>query len=148
VGASAPKKAVENGPRILSAARRLKHDLGKYVRFNAPEAREADDAALRERLRRDLLATRETPEGTRTAVEVFREWASEDREVLEAAGLDEAVSSLEREIDVIERFLPRLDTLSHADLVTLDDSTRGVQAACVDIYRTAAARFPPQGGAA
>jgi hypothetical protein len=126
----------------------LKHDLGKYVRFNAPETMEADDAALRERLRRDLLATRETPEGTRTAVEVFREWASEDREVLEAAGFEEAVSSVEREIEVIERLLPRVDALSRTDLVALDDSTRRVQAACVEIFRAAAARVPPHGGAA
>ena len=45
------------------AARRLQHDLGRYIRFAAPEELEPDTEALRQRLTRDVLGTRSTPEG-------------------------------------------------------------------------------------
>lgn len=58
------------GPR--AAAKRAKHDLGKYVAF---EARwlppEASDAELLEALRADLLQTRRGPDGSEGAAAIW-----------------------------------------------------------------------------
>ncbi|HSD71322.1 MAG TPA: hypothetical protein VLE54_00945, partial [Thermoanaerobaculia bacterium] len=60
---------------LRAAAFRLKHDLGKAIRWNAPAAREKDPEALRRRLAKDLLETRVGTDGrARTAVQIFEGW--------------------------------------------------------------------------
>ena len=63
------REAADNGSvtsdpaDLRAAAFRLKHDLGKAVRWNAPAVREADTETLRRRLGRDLLETRVGTDG-------------------------------------------------------------------------------------
>jgi len=115
-----------DGDERRAAALRLKHDLGKAIRFNAPAAPEADVEALRERLRLDLVVTRLTPEGVRSAVEVWDAWHDAHGEDF----MEEASSyllAISLPMEVFRREVPRLDKLDRAALRQLDDLTRVVQ---------------------
>jgi hypothetical protein len=114
--------------RLSSAAYRLKHDLGKAVRWNASGAREADSEALRRRLETDLLATRIGPEGRKTAVEIFEVWLSEEGSLFRstprwAARLDR----LSETVESIRAPLARLSDLGRDELVALDEATLVLQ---------------------
>jgi hypothetical protein len=113
---------------LSSAAYRLKHDLGKAVRWNASGAREADSEALRRRLETDLLATRIGPEGRKTAVEIFEVWLSEEGSLFRstprwAARLDR----LSETVESIRAPLARLSDLGRDELVALDEATLVLQ---------------------
>lgn len=112
-----------------AAAFRLKHDLGKAVRWNAPAVREKDAGALRRRLAKDLVETRVGADGrTRNAVEIFEAWMSADSGLFESA--PDAASRLARmsaAIEAIRRRLPHLAELGWDDLVVLDDASRLLQ---------------------
>ncbi len=110
---------------LVSAAFRLKHDLGKPVRWNAPAMREKDPEALRRRLGRDLLENRVGPDGrARSAVEVYEAWLSREGALFsEARGSSARLSRMSEAIENIRRRLPRLPDLAWADLVALDDAS-------------------------
>lgn len=76
------------------AARRLRHDLGKYVCFDArwlPD--EPSDDALRAALENDLLRTRRGPAGALTAAQV---WAEQRDGVCDAPGFAELDAAMGR----------------------------------------------------
>jgi hypothetical protein len=110
--------------RLASAAFRLKHDLGKAVRWNAPARRERNPEALRLRLAKDLLETRVGPDGrARGAVEIFDSWMSEEGALFRSA--PDAFARLTRMSEAIagiRRRLPRLSELGWNDLVALDEA--------------------------
>lgn len=118
-------RAVTSDPDALpTAAFRLKHDLGKAIRWNAPAARETDAEALRRRLRRDLAETRVGPDGRpRSAVEIYEAWLSQDGALFTPARLSRISEAIER----IRRRLPRLSELDWDDLVALDETSLRLQ---------------------
>ncbi|HEY3204652.1 MAG TPA: hypothetical protein VGL03_13455 [Thermoanaerobaculia bacterium] len=119
------------GGRAAAAAARLRHDLGKYVRLSAPEELETDTRALRDRLRRDVLATRSGSEGERSAAEVFEEWAREERNAFPSEGrLAERLMGIASAIADIRGLASRLDSLSRAELERLDRLTRSIADDC------------------
>jgi hypothetical protein len=126
-----------NADRAQAAAR-LRHDLGKYIRLSAPETPESDTAALRERLRADVLATRRTADETRGAADVFEEWLREDGHAFPTDGpLGVRVASIGQAIGEIRGLAGRLDALDRAALDRLDGLTRVVAQECRDLAREA-----------
>ncbi|HSB36690.1 MAG TPA: hypothetical protein VLH41_07415 [Thermoanaerobaculia bacterium] len=118
----------ERRGRRRAAALRLKHDLGKYVRFAAPARREADVGALRARLRADLLETRRSGGAARSAVDVFREWESEERGLFDADDAD--LETLARAVSRLEELLPTLSGLEERRLVELDELSLEIARRC------------------
>ncbi len=116
---------------MARAAARLRHDLGKYVRFSAPETIEADTAALRERLRSDVLATRRTTSTVHGAGDVFEEWRREEAGHFPATGpAVEALGRLARTMDEIGRLSGQIDSLDRPGLERLDALTLAVVGEC------------------
>jgi hypothetical protein len=113
--------------RRRDAAARLRHDLGRYIRFGAPESVEADTAGLRERLRRDVLETRSGPGGVLSAAAVFDAWVSEEGRLFEGS---EVLASLRSALDEIRGLAPRLRELDRRELERLDELTRLVARDC------------------
>ena len=118
--------------RARSAALRLKHDLGKAIRFRAPREPEADDGALRERLARDLLATRETPEERLPAPEVFARWRRDEEPAL--GGDVPELRAIAAALAEMEPLLPRLASLDRERLLRLDFLARQVGALCAAVF--------------
>jgi hypothetical protein len=118
----------ERRGRRRAAALRLKHDLGKYVRFAAPARREADVGALRARLRADLLETRRSGEAARSAVDVFREWVAEERDLFDADDAD--LETLTLAVNRLEQLLPTLPGLEERRLVELDELSLEIARRC------------------
>jgi hypothetical protein len=112
--------------RARSAALRLKHDLGKGIRFRAPQEPEADLSALRERLSRDLLATRETPEEKLSAPQVLARWRRDEEPALAGAGVGAELAEISAAVARIGELLPRLDALGREGLLELDALARKV----------------------
>ena len=123
------RPAVSSAASRREAAARLRHDLGKAVRFSASAAGEATPAALRERLAADLLATRSGPGETLDAVAVFDRWCRSDGALF--TGESPAAGCLARirdAVDVLRRLLPGLGGLSDRELHGLDEATRVIDA--------------------
>jgi hypothetical protein len=121
---------------LRAAAFRLKHNLGKAVRWNAPSRREKDAESLRRRLHRDLLETRVGPDGrVRSAVEVYEAWLAREGTLFAVA----RVSAMSEAIDAIRRRLPRLPELGWNDLVALDDASLRIQEEARALWREAVA---------
>jgi hypothetical protein len=80
----------------------LKHDVGKALRWSAPEVRETDPEALRARLASDLL-----PSGDRAAkrdvVQSFFEWKREEGELFDTH--DDDLSAVTGDTDDEARLL-------------------------------------------
>ena len=126
---------------LRAAAFRLKHDLGKAVRWNAPSVREADPEKLRNRLGRDLLETRVGPDGrARSAVEVYEAWLSREGALFTASRL----SAMSAAIDAIRRRLPRLADLGWDELVALDDASLRIHEEARALWRDAVAADPDE----
>lgn len=126
---------------LRAAAFRLKHDLGKAVRWNAPAVREADTETLRRRLGRDLLETRVGTDGRpRSAVEVYEAWLAREGTLFAAARL----SAMSKAIDAIRRRLPRLAELGRNELVALDDAALRIQEESRALWREAVAADPEE----
>lgn len=123
--------------RIRSAAFRLKHDLGKAIRWNAPAVRESDTEALRSRLKRDLLETRSTPSGVRNAVEVFDAWSREESRYLSGPEYETELDALRMAIDGMSPALEQLETLDAKGLKALDDVSAAVADRCRTLHRLA-----------
>jgi hypothetical protein len=111
--------------QLLSAAFRLKHDLGKAVRWNAPGRRERRVESLRRRLARDLLETRTGPDGRiRSAVEVFDTWMAGDGALFHAdPECSSRIARMAAAVEKIRRLVPRLAELGRDDLVALDQAS-------------------------
>jgi len=133
------RPAVQSPATRRGAAARLRHDLGKAVRFSATPAGEATSAALRRRLAADLLAARSGPDETLDAVAVFdRWWRSEGALFGPGSGSPSATAAAEtataclariREaVEIMRELLPRLDTLTDDELRELDSAARVVDA--------------------
>jgi hypothetical protein len=121
---------------LVSAAFRLKHDLGKAVRWNAPALRESDPEALRRRLELDLAGARTGAGGDAGAVAVFDAWQKGDGFIFR--GLAQYAQRLDRvreAVDVVRTLLPRLSELAWDDLVALDDASRRLQEETQDLWR-------------
>jgi hypothetical protein len=121
-----------------AAALRLKHDLGKYVRFSAPKEPERSVEALRKRLALDLLATRRTDEETLSAVALFDRWEAEDGSLVSGDGLDEEVSAIRDAIGTMRVLLPGLGSLEEPGLRRLDEASRVVSERCVALWKRVA----------
>ena len=116
---------------MADAAARLRHDLGKYIRFSAPETIEADTAALRERLRADVLATRRSASAAHSAAEVFEQWRREEAGHFPANGAVAAtLARLARAIEDIRRLSGEIDSLDRPGLERLDALTLVVAGEC------------------
>ena len=113
--------------RRHDAADRLRHDLGRYIRFTAPADLEPDTEALRERLARDVLATRSGPDGVRSAVAIFDDWLAEEGELFPGS---EALGRVRAAIAELRVLASRLPGLGRSELERLDALTRVVAAEC------------------
>ena len=121
---------------LTSAAFRLKHDLGKAVRWNAPALRESDSEALCRRLERDLAGTRTGAGSVASAVAVFDAWQEGDGSIFR--GLARYAQRLDRvreAVNVVRTLLPRLSELAWDDLVALDEATRRIQEETQNLWR-------------
>jgi hypothetical protein len=110
--------------QLVSAAFRLKHDLGKAVRWNAPTGREGDPEALRRRLERDLLRTRTGGDRDASAVEVFDSWMAKDGSLFQGlARYEQRLNRVREAIEAVRALLPRLSELGSDELVALDEAS-------------------------
>jgi hypothetical protein len=114
----------------IQAAEALRHDLGRAIRFSAPEAPEASTDALRERLRADVVRTRHDPSGERSAARVFDDWRRRDGADIPAGDASETLTHLEGLVEEVRGLASRLDALDRAGLLRLDALTREVSDAC------------------
>lgn len=112
---------------LLEAAARARHDLGKYVAFQA-RGLDADAPVeeLRAALREDLIRTRKGPAGVESAAELWRAL----REPLLPAGV-EAIDALVVDLDARAA---RLDTLDGAALVETAALARRLADALRDLH--------------
>jgi hypothetical protein len=115
-------------PRRFDAASRLRHDLGKAVRFSAPAAgaRESTEA-LRIRLIADLLETRSAARERLNAAAVFDRWVAADGALFASDAASGArLDRIRAAIDVMRPRLPRLRSLALGDveLRELDEAAR------------------------
>ena len=114
--------------RLARAAFRLKHDLGKVLRWGAPGRREAGAEELRSRLQRDLLATRTGPAGRESAIEVFDAWMAEDGSLfLSPSAGASRLARIASAVDVLRDRLPLLSALDYGELVLLDETALVLQ---------------------
>ena len=121
---------------LVSAAFRLKHDLGKAVRWNAPASRESDPEALRRRLEWDLAGTRTGAGGDASAVAVFDAWMKGDGSNFRGlARYEQHLDRVREAVDVVRTLLPRLSELGWDDLVALDDASLRLQEETQDLWR-------------
>lgn len=135
--------ALPDHERLASAAFRLKHDLGKAVRWSAPGSRETDPEELRARLGRDLLATRVGPSGSRSAVEIFDAWMSADGGLFLTRPADAPrLARISSAIDVLRERLPRLSELGFEELSLLDDAALVLQEESRALWRDVASSTP------
>jgi hypothetical protein len=129
---SEPGEREDRRLRRKSAAFRLKHDVGKAMRWSAPDVRETDPEALRRRLASDLL-----PSGSgaakRDVLQSFFEWKREEGPVFHEGDPD--LTALSAAVASISRLLPALFTLEEESLLALDDATLEAARACTAFYR-------------
>jgi hypothetical protein len=118
------------------AAARLQHDLGRYIRFWAPEEMEPDTEALRARLIRDVLATRSGPEGVVPAAAVFEEWLAEEGARFAGAEDAAALERLRSSVEKLRALAARLPMLARPELLELDRLTRSIAEDCRGLVRT------------
>lgn len=101
--------------RLVSAAFRLKHDVGKAVRWSAPTVRESEPEALRRRIGADLLRAQ--------AIRVFDAWMSEDGPLFRSAPeWMERITRMSAAIERIRARLPHLSALDREGLEELDEA--------------------------
>jgi hypothetical protein len=146
--------------RRKSAAFRLKHDVGKRLRWSAPEERETDLEALRARLASDLRPSGDVA-AKRDVLQSFFEWKREEGPLF-ASG-DPDLRDLADAMAIIERLTSRLfpfkesssspsssesktSTLSES-LLSLDEACLEASRACTAFYRRVALDDGPEIGA-
>ena len=121
------RPAVQPPANRRDAAARLRHDLGKAVRFSAATAGETTSESLRRRLAADLLATRSGPAETLDAVAVFdRWWRSDGALFIPDSRAAACLARIREAVEIKRPLLPRLDTHAERELRELDDAARVV----------------------
>lgn len=133
----------ENEDRRLrrkSAAFRLKHDVGKALRWSAPEERETNPDELRARLVADLLPHARGGGASRDVLESFFEW-KRDEGPLFASG-DPDLELVERAMTVVGRLASRLPSFEGSSLLSLDEeSLVALDEACLEASRACTAFY-------
>jgi len=153
--------------RRKTAAFRLKHDVGKAVRWSAPEERETNAEELRDRLRRDLLSRTTGGGASRDVLESFLEWKREEGPLFH--GADPDLEALERAMAQVGSLAPCLSPAllpfkesssslssseakyssslsphSESQLVALDEACIEASRACTAFYRRVAVEDGPE----
>lgn len=135
--------------RRKTAAFRLKHDVGKALRWSAPEERETDPAALRARLAADLLPPASGGHAHRDVVKSFLEWKKEEGHMFDAGDPD--LATVGRAVDRIAAARPMLLSLEESpsslplsSLQSLDDACAEASRACTAFYRRVAVEEGPE----
>ena len=133
--------------RRKTAAFRLKHDVGKALRWSAPEERETDLAALRARLAADLLPLTSGGNASRDVLESFFEWKKEEGHMFDAGDPD--LATISRAVDRIAAARPLLLSLEESSsslptLHSLDSACLEASRACTAFYRRVAVEEGPE----
>lgn len=131
--------------RRKTAAFRLKHDVGKALRWSAPEEREKDAASLRKRLAADLLPPASGGGAKGDVLKIFFEWKREEGPMF--ASDDPDLQALEDAMAIVARLAPRLSTLEEiplASLSSLDSACVEASRACTAFYRRVAVEEGPE----
>src|SRR5271169_2914206 len=124
--------------RRKSAAFRLKHDVGKALRWSAPEERETNPDELRARLVADLLPRPRGGRAGRDVLESFFEWKREEGPLF-ASG-DPDLEAVEQAMTVVRRLTPGLRSFKEpfSSLLALDEACLEASRACTAFYRRVA----------
>ncbi len=147
--------------RRKTAAFRLKHDVGKALRWSAPETRETEEAALRARLLADLVPRASGGGASRDVLQVFFEWKKEEGPMFDAGDADlVAIGRAMEHIAVARDGLlsgarpspgaeappssPSKKSLSLSSLHALDDACLEASRACTAFYRRIAVDDGPE----
>ena len=128
--------------RRKSAAFRLKHDVGKALRWSAPEEREKDVEALRARLVADLLPRTRGGGAGRDVLESFLEWKREEGPLFPADDPD--LRTLTDAMAVVARLVSRLPSLDDSSLLSLDEACVQASRTCTALYRRVALDEGPE----
>ena len=151
--------------RRKTAAFRLKHDVGKAVRWSAPEERETNMDELRARLTRDLLGRANGGGAREDVLKIFFEWKREEGPSF-ASG-DPDLEALERALGEVGQLAPHLapslfpfkecaslsslspseaksSSLSDSSLLALDEACLEASRACTAFYRRIAVEDGPE----
>ena len=131
--------------RRKTAAFRLKHDVGKALRWSAPEERETNPAALRARLAADLLPRATDAGAKRDVLKSFFEWKREERSMFDSGDAD--LQALEDAMATVARLAPDLHSLkemSFSSLHSLDSACLEASRACTAFYRRVAVEEGPE----
>ena len=143
--------------RRKSAAFRLKHDVGKALRWSAPETQETNADELRARLTRDLISSASGGGASRDVLESFFEWKREEGPIF--ASDDPDLETVERAMAVVGRLVPSLLTFkesspplsslsslseSRSFLLSLDEACLEASRACTAFYRRIAVEDGPE----
>ena len=135
--------------RRKTAAFRLKHDVGKALRWSAPEEREKDADALRDRLRGDLLERASGGGVDRDVLKIFFEWKREEGSMFDSRDAD--LQALEAAMAIVARLAPRLLSLEESSsspslpsLLSLDEACLEASRACTAFYRRIAVEEGPE----
>jgi len=118
--------------RRKSAAFRLKHDVGKALRWSAPEERETEMETLRARLASDLRPSGDAA-AKRDVVQSFFEWKREEGPAFPEDDPD--LTALSAAVASIGRLLPALSTLEEKQLLELDEATLEMSRRATSFYR-------------
>jgi hypothetical protein len=127
--------------RRKSAAFRLKHDVGKALRWSAPDVRERDAEALRRRLASDLLPSGEGA-ARRDVLKNFFEWKKEEGGLFDERDPD--LAALATAISKIEQALPALFSFEESELLALDESCLEASRRATSFYRRVALEEGPE----
>ncbi|MFI5119603.1 MAG: hypothetical protein ACHQM4_04275 [Thermoanaerobaculia bacterium] len=140
---SAPEEHEDRRLRRKSAAFRLKHDVGKALRWSAPEERETNPDELRARLVADLLPRTRGGGAGRDVLESFFEWKREEGRLFE--GDDPDLEAVGRAMTVVRRLTPGLLSLEESSsLLALDEACLEASRACTAFYRRVALDDGPE----
>jgi hypothetical protein len=139
---STPEDHEDRRLRRKSAAFRLKHDVGKALRWSAPEERETEMEGLRARLAADLLPRASGGGANRDVLESFFEWKREEGPMFRSDDPD--LEAVERAIAVLRRLTPGLPSLEERYLVALDEACLEGSRACAAFYRRVALDDGPE----
>ena len=120
----------------------MKHDVGKALRWSAPQERETNPDELRARLVADLLPRARGGGADRDVLESFLEWKREEGPMF--AGEDPDLEAVERAMAVLRRLAPGLLSLEEESLVTLDEVCLEASRACTAFYRRVALDDGPE----
>ncbi|HQQ79380.1 MAG TPA: hypothetical protein PLB01_18680 [Thermoanaerobaculia bacterium] len=131
--------------RRKTAAFRLKHDVGKALRWSAPEEPETDPAALRARLAADLLPRATDAGAKRDVLKSFFEWKRDEGSMFDSSDAD--LQALEEAMATVARLAPDLLSLkeiSLSSLQSLDSACLEASRACTAFYRRVAVEEGPE----